>query len=56
MTTSGTTRSPVYPVVDGFVDPNDPEVLFDRDGSMEDLKRDGNRFERSINDIRDENE
>lgn len=36
------------------VDPNDPDVLFTHDlnVSSDDLKRDGNRFERAIDDIR----
>lgn len=34
------------------VDPNDPELLFNRNVSMEDLKRDGDRFERIIDDLR----
>lgn len=38
------------------VDLDDPDVLFNRDVSIEDIKRDGDHFERAIDDIREQRE
>ena len=36
------------------IDLDDPDLLFNRDVSVGDLKRDGDRFERAIDDVRDQ--
>jgi hypothetical protein len=41
-------------IEESSVNPDDPELLFNHDASKEDRKRDGDRFERAIDEIQDQ--